>query len=62
VALLEDKVIAVTGAAAIDKFGRIDGAVCVAGMLRERMLFNTSKEEWDGVIDTHLKDAAAEAK
>ena len=40
---------------AIDKFGRIDGAVCVAGILRERMLFNMSEEEWDGVLDTHLK-------
>jgi NAD(P)-dependent dehydrogenase (short-subunit alcohol dehydrogenase family) len=40
---------------AVDKFGRIDGAVCVAGILRERMLFNMSEEEWDGVIDTHLK-------
>jgi len=42
-------------ATAVDKFGRIDGAVCVAGILRERMLFNMSEEEWDGVIDTHLK-------
>ena len=42
-------------AAAVDKFGRIDGAVCVAGILRERMLFNMSEQEWDGVIDTHLK-------
>jgi NAD(P)-dependent dehydrogenase (short-subunit alcohol dehydrogenase family) len=40
---------------AVDKFGRIDGAVCVAGILRERMLFNMSEEEWDGVLDTHLK-------
>ena len=40
---------------AVDKFGRIDGAVCVAGILRERMLFNMSEDEWDGVIDTHLK-------
>jgi NAD(P)-dependent dehydrogenase (short-subunit alcohol dehydrogenase family) len=40
---------------AVDKFGRIDGAVCVAGILRERMLFNMSEQEWDGVIDTHLK-------
>ena len=40
---------------AVDKFGRIDGVVCVAGILRERMLFNMSEEEWDGVIDTHLK-------
>jgi NAD(P)-dependent dehydrogenase (short-subunit alcohol dehydrogenase family) len=42
-------------ATAVDKFGRIDGAVCVAGILRERMLFNMSEQEWDGVIDTHLK-------
>jgi NAD(P)-dependent dehydrogenase (short-subunit alcohol dehydrogenase family) len=42
-------------ATAVDKFGRIDGAVCVAGILRERMLFNMSEPEWDGVIDTHLK-------
>ena len=40
---------------AVDKFGRIDGAVCVAGILRERMLFNMSEDEWDAVIATHLK-------
>jgi NAD(P)-dependent dehydrogenase (short-subunit alcohol dehydrogenase family) len=40
---------------AVEKYGRIDGAVCVAGILRERMLFNMSEEEWDAVIDTHLK-------
>jgi NAD(P)-dependent dehydrogenase (short-subunit alcohol dehydrogenase family) len=40
---------------AVEKFGRIDGVVTVAGILRERMLFNMSEEEWDGVIDTHLK-------
>ncbi len=41
--------------AAIDNWGRIDGVVCVAGILRERMLFNMSEEEWDPVIATHLK-------
>src|SRR3954469_11598770 len=40
---------------ALDTFGRLDGAVCVAGILRERMLFNMSEEEWDAVIETHLK-------
>ncbi len=40
---------------AVDKFGRLDGAVCVAGILRERMLFNMSEEEWDAVLETHLK-------
>ncbi|OIJ69883.1 SDR family NAD(P)-dependent oxidoreductase [Streptomyces mangrovisoli] len=36
-------------------FGRLDGAVCVAGILRERMLFNMSEQEWDPVVATHLK-------
>jgi NAD(P)-dependent dehydrogenase (short-subunit alcohol dehydrogenase family) len=40
---------------AVDTFGRIDGVVCVAGILRERMLFNMSEDEWDPVIATHLK-------
>jgi NAD(P)-dependent dehydrogenase (short-subunit alcohol dehydrogenase family) len=40
---------------AVDAFGRIDGAVCVAGILRERMLFNMSEDEWDPVLATHLK-------
>lgn len=40
---------------AIDSFGRIDGVVCVAGILRERMLFNMAEEDWDPVIATHLK-------
>jgi len=40
---------------AVESFGRIDGVVCVAGILRERMLFNMSEDEWDPVIETHLK-------
>ena len=40
---------------AVDEFGKIDGVVCVAGILRERMLFNMTEEEWDGVVETHLK-------
>jgi len=40
---------------AMDNYGRIDGVVCVAGILRERMLFNMSEDEWDAVIATHLK-------
>ena len=40
---------------ALDSFGRLDGAVCVAGILRERMLFNMTEDEWDAVIATHLK-------
>jgi NAD(P)-dependent dehydrogenase (short-subunit alcohol dehydrogenase family) len=40
---------------AMDRWGRIDGVVAVAGILRERMLFNMSEEEWDPVVATHLK-------
>ncbi|MBO7939461.1 SDR family oxidoreductase [Streptomyces antibioticus] len=40
---------------ALEAFGRLDGAVCVAGILRERMLFNMTEEEWDPVVATHLK-------
>ncbi|MFJ6751483.1 SDR family oxidoreductase [Streptomyces sp. NPDC091266] len=40
---------------ALVRYGRIDGVVCVAGILRERMLFNMSEEEWDPVVATHLK-------
>nr|WP_206326476.1 SDR family NAD(P)-dependent oxidoreductase [Streptomyces sp. N502] len=40
---------------ALSSYGRLDGAVCVAGILRERMLFNMTEEEWDPVVATHLK-------
>jgi NAD(P)-dependent dehydrogenase (short-subunit alcohol dehydrogenase family) len=39
----------------IDQFGRIDFLVMCAGILRDRMVFNMSEEEWDAVIATHLK-------
>ncbi|MBQ1089016.1 SDR family oxidoreductase [Streptomyces sp. B93] len=41
--------------AALQAYGRLDGAVCVAGILRERMLFNMTEDEWDSVVATHLK-------
>ena len=40
---------------AVDTFGHIDGVVTVAGILRERMFFNMVEDEWDPVIETHLK-------
>jgi len=40
---------------AVERWGGIDGVVAVAGILRERMLFNMSEDEWDAVIATHLK-------
>src|SRR5207237_10662028 len=44
---------------ALDRFGRIDVVVNNAGILRDRMIFNMSEEEWDAVIDTHLKGTFA---
>ena len=41
--------------AAVDTWGSIDGVVCVAGNLRERMIFNMSEDEFDAVIAVHLK-------
>lgn len=41
--------------AAVDTWGSIDGVVCVAGNLRERMIFNMSEDEFDSVIAVHLK-------
>ncbi|MFJ8063984.1 SDR family NAD(P)-dependent oxidoreductase [Psychrobacillus sp. NPDC096426] len=40
---------------AINEFGRIDIVVNNAGILRDRMLFKMSEEEWDSVISVHLK-------
>ena len=40
---------------ALDSFGRLDILVNPAGILRDRMVFNMSKEEWDDVIAVHLK-------
>ena len=42
-------------AATCDTWGTIDGVVCPAGVLRERMLFNMAEDEWDHVIAVHLK-------
>jgi NAD(P)-dependent dehydrogenase (short-subunit alcohol dehydrogenase family) len=44
---------------AVDAFGRVDIVVNNAGILRDRMIFNMSEEEWDAVINTHLKGTFA---
>jgi len=40
---------------ALDNFGRLDILVNNAGILRDRMVFNMTEEEWDAVIAVHLK-------
>ena len=40
---------------AIEQFGRLDVLVNVAGILRDRMVFNMTEQEWDDVIRVHLK-------
>src|SRR5438477_8513353 len=40
---------------ALRELGGLDIVVCCAGILRERMIFNMKKEEWDAVVAVHLK-------
>ena len=40
---------------AIDAYGKLDIVVTCAGILRDRMIFNMSEQEWDDVIAVHLK-------
>ncbi len=42
---------------ALDNFGRLDILCHVAGILRDRMVFNMTAEEWDAVLAVHLKGA-----
>jgi NAD(P)-dependent dehydrogenase (short-subunit alcohol dehydrogenase family) len=40
---------------ALGEFGRLDVLVNAAGILRDRMVFNMTEQEWDDVIRVHLK-------
>jgi NAD(P)-dependent dehydrogenase (short-subunit alcohol dehydrogenase family) len=42
-------------ASAVEHFGRLDVLVNVAGILRDRMVFNMTEQEWDDVIRVHLR-------
>jgi NAD(P)-dependent dehydrogenase (short-subunit alcohol dehydrogenase family) len=42
-------------ALALDTWGRLDVVVNNAGILRDRMVFNMSVEEWDAVMKVHLR-------
>ena len=40
---------------ALDNYDKLDIVVTVAGILRDRMIFNMTEQEWDDVIRVHLK-------
>ena len=42
---------------ALDNYGKIDILVHLAGILRDRMVFNMTEQEWDGVLQVHLYGA-----
>lgn len=48
--------------AAVATYGKLDALVNNAGILRDRMLCNMSEEEWDAVIEVHLKGTFAPCK
>ena len=43
----------------LDAYGGLDVLVCAQGILRERMVFNMTEDDWDGVIQAHLKGCFA---
>jgi NAD(P)-dependent dehydrogenase (short-subunit alcohol dehydrogenase family) len=43
--------------AALDTFGRIDGVINPAGILRDGMFHKMSDDDWDSVINVHLNGA-----
>ena len=44
---------------AVETYGSLDILVNNAGILRDRMIFNMTEEEWDAVIAVHLKGTFA---
>lgn len=46
----------------LDRWGQLDILVNVAGILRDRMVFNMTEEEWDAVVRVHMKGTFATTK
>ena len=42
-------------ARAVQEFGRLDILVACAGIIRDNLVYKMSDDDWDSVIDTHLK-------
>src|SRR5205807_10310639 len=49
-------------ARAAQEFGRLDILVACAGITRDNLLFRMTDDDWDGVIDTHLKGSFMAAR
>lgn len=47
---------------ALNTYGKLDILVCAHGILRERMIFNMTEDEWDEVVRVHLKGCFAPTK
>ncbi len=47
---------------AVESFGRLDVLINNAGILRDRMLVNMTAEEWDAVINVHLRGTFAPSR
>jgi NAD(P)-dependent dehydrogenase (short-subunit alcohol dehydrogenase family) len=46
-------------AQAVDSFGRLDVLINNAGILRDRMVFSMSEDDWDAIMKVHLKGTFA---
>jgi NAD(P)-dependent dehydrogenase (short-subunit alcohol dehydrogenase family) len=42
-------------ATALERWGRLDGVINNAGIVRDRMIFKMSVEEWDSVVAVHMR-------
>ena len=47
---------------AVETFGDLHAVINNAGILRDRFLFNMTEDEWDSVIDVHLKGTFATSR